>query len=101
MYRFNIANSFPDGKEEATYEELAKACELSEPELRRIVRTLMTQHIFCEPRKGIIAHTSASKYFATTRGIRQWVGAALEEMWPAATKVLKPCFRLLGNEKRY
>jgi hypothetical protein len=87
LYRFNIANSFPDGKEEATYDELAKACRLSESHLRRIVRALMTRRIFREPRKGIIAHTSASKFFAENHGIRQWAGMVLEEMWPAATKV--------------
>jgi hypothetical protein len=93
LCRFNIANSFPDGKEEVTYDELAKACGLSEPNLRRIVRVLMTRRIFCEPQKGKIAHTSASKFFLDNRGIRQWLSMVLEEMWPAATKV-KRCLSI-------
>ncbi|KAL1980718.1 hypothetical protein VTN96DRAFT_3600 [Rasamsonia emersonii] len=86
LYRFNIANSFPEGQEEATYEELAQACGLSEFNLRRIVRAAMTQHIFRESRKGVVAHTSASKFFANNRIMRQWVGMVTEEMWPAATR---------------
>lgn len=86
LYRFNIANSFPEGQEEATYEELAQACGLSESNLRRIVRAAMTQHIFRESRKGVVAHTSASKFFANNRIMRQWVGMVTEEMWPAATR---------------
>lgn len=88
MYRFKIANQFPDGKDEVTYTELATACRLSEPTLRRIVRDLMTHRIFRQTPDGKIAHTSASKLFADSHGIRQWVGMVLEEMWPAATKVI-------------
>jgi hypothetical protein len=87
MYRFKIANRFPGGKEAVTYSELATACGLSEPTLRRIVRDLMTHRIFRQTPDGKIAHTSASKLFADSHAIRQWVGMVLEEMWPAATKV--------------
>ncbi|OKL61872.1 hypothetical protein UA08_02509 [Talaromyces atroroseus] len=88
MYRFKIANSFPEGKEEVTYTELATACGLTGPTLLRIVRDLMAHRIFRQTPDGKIAHTSASKLFANNHAIRQWVGMVLEEMWPAATKVV-------------
>lgn len=90
MYRFNIANSFPAGKEETTYDELAAACGLSEPSLRRIIRALMSHRIFRQLENGKIAHTITSKFFADNHTMRQWVGMVLEEMWPAATKVFLP-----------
>lgn len=87
MHRFNIANNFPAGKEQVTYDELAAACGLSEPTLRRFVHALMAQRIFRPSSNGNIEHTSASKFFADNRTVRQFVGVAVEEMWPAATKV--------------
>jgi hypothetical protein len=74
IYRFKIATSFPPGKEEATYTELAAATGLSESDLKRIVRAAMTYRIFREVRPGVVGHTAASKLFATTPELQQWVG---------------------------
>jgi DNA-binding IclR family transcriptional regulator len=88
MYRFKIANNFPANKEEVTYDELAAACGLSEPSLRRILRALMSQRIFRQSSNGKVSHTLTSKFFADNHIMRQWVGMVVEEMWPAATKVI-------------
>ena len=74
IYRFKLANAFPPGKEEATYEEMAKASGLSENDVRRLVRNAMTYRIFQEPRKGVVGHTAASKFFAMNPKLQQWVG---------------------------
>lgn len=47
----------------------------------------MTSHIFQEPRKGIVAHTAASKMLADNPIMRDMVGMVSEELWPSATRV--------------
>ncbi len=86
IYRFNLANSFPDKKNEATFEEISQRSGLPVSYLRRIIRYAITFRIFCEPRKGVIAHTAASMYLATNPPLREWIGMVSEEMWPAASK---------------
>ncbi len=90
IYRFELATSFPNGKDEATFGEVARKSGLPEPQVRRILRHAMSYHIFQEPRKGVIAHTAASKLLASNHLMRQWVGMVSEEMWPSATKVYWP-----------
>lgn len=64
--RFNIATSFSVGKE-ASFAQIAEACGPNEPEVRRFLRHAMTLHIFPKPRKGIVAHTAASRLLAEER----------------------------------
>lgn len=90
IYRFKLANSFPDGKDEATFEEISQRSGLSVSYVRRIIRHAITYRIFCEPRKGTVAHTAASLYFASNSSMREWVGMVCEEMWPAASKARFP-----------
>ena len=86
IYRFDLAKSFPADKEEVTYAELATATGLPENQIQRILRCAMTFHIFREPRKGVIAHTAASKLLADDTLMREWIGMVSEELWPAASK---------------
>ena len=86
--RFNIASSFPV-YEEATFIEISKTCGLSEPVVRRILRHAMTKHIFKEPRKGIVAHTAASRLLAEDEQMRDWVGASTDDLWPAAANTVE------------
>ena len=72
--------------EEVTYAELATATGLLENEVQRILRCAITFHIFREPRKGVIAHTAASKLLADDPLMRHWIGMVSEEIWPAASK---------------
>ncbi|KAL9119135.1 MAG: hypothetical protein Q9187_004309 [Circinaria calcarea] len=65
IYRFKLASSFPID-EEASFEQIAAVCGLSEPDTRRFLRHAMTKHIFHEPRKGIVAHTALSRLLAET-----------------------------------
>ena len=83
VYRFALATSFPAGMEEVTYAELATGTGLPESYIQRFLRCAMTFHIFHEPRKGVIAHTAASKLLADDPLMREWIGM----VWPAASKV--------------
>ena len=86
IYRYKLANTIPSGKDEATFEEISQRSGLTVPHVRRILRHATTYRIFCEPRKGTIAHTAASLYLATNPSMREWIGMVTEEMWPAASK---------------
>ena len=48
----------------------------------------MTYRVFKEIRKGVVAHTAASKELATNVWSREGLGMGTEEFWPAATKVI-------------
>lgn len=86
IYRFQIATSFSN---EASYEDIAKKCGLTEPQTRRILRHAMSYHVFRESSEGLVAHTSASKLLSTNSVVRDSVGFLAEECWPAATRVGK------------
>lgn len=47
----------------------------------------MTNQIFKEPRKGIVAHTVASRLLAEDQDLRDYIGMRAEEAFPAAAKV--------------
>lgn len=85
--RFNIASSFPV-HEEVSFTAISDACGLSVPVLRRILRHAMTKYIFKEPRKGIVAHTAASRLLAEDEQIRDWIGASTGELWQAAAQTV-------------
>lgn len=82
--RFEIAKSFDI---EATYDEIARSCGLGEFDVRRLIRTAMTYHIFHEPRPGVVAHTAASKFLAVSPGMEDSIALITEENWTSAAKV--------------
>jgi hypothetical protein len=41
----------------------------------------MTNHIFCEPRKGFVAHTRTSRLLAEDAKMSAWVGLFSEDLW--------------------
>lgn len=99
IYRFGLATGFPTGKDQATFGEIASSSGVCESQLRRILRHAMTFRIFCEPHKGVVAHTAASKVLAENTLMREWIGMVSEEMWPAASRV-SPLCRILNRNKR-
>jgi len=86
IYKYNIATSFPVN-EEATFESISAACGLNTIDLRRLLRHAVTNQIFQEPRPGIVKHTAASKLLAEDSLMRDFVGIACEEKFPAAARV--------------
>ena len=86
IYRFKIAMSF-SVDEEVSFKRIAESCQLEEPDVRRILRHAMTFRVFCEPRRGIVAHTAASRMLRNPH-IHDWMGANCEDMWPAALRTV-------------
>ncbi|TVY33615.1 O-methyltransferase [Lachnellula subtilissima] len=82
LYRYKVASAFPVGKE-ATFAEVAKNCNCSEDTIARILRHAITNRIFKEVRKGVIAHTATSRVLAEDPLFQDYVGMRCEEMWPA------------------
>ncbi|KAL8669385.1 MAG: hypothetical protein Q9168_006021 [Polycauliona sp. 1 TL-2023] len=86
IYKFGIATGFPSDRSEVTFGNIASYSGLPEPDAKRILRHAMTYRIFREPKKGVVAHTAASRYLSKNPLMQQWVGMVSEEMWPAAVK---------------
>ncbi|KAL2059185.1 hypothetical protein ABVK25_000477 [Lepraria finkii] len=99
IYRFGLATGFPIGKDEATFGEIAASSGVCESQVRRILRHAMAFRIFCEPRKGVVAHTAASKVLAENTLMREWIGMVSEEMWPAASRTVEALVRWPGSEE--
>ncbi|CAG8961583.1 hypothetical protein HYFRA_00006117 [Hymenoscyphus fraxineus] len=87
ILRFNIAGNL-DIEEEATYEELAKRCNIDVQDARRLLRLAISNHIFLEPRKGIISHSAISKVLVQLPLVSQWVGIVCDEMWPSGCRTV-------------
>ncbi|MCJ1379615.1 hypothetical protein MMC17_002717 [Xylographa soralifera] len=96
--RFKIAESFPSDQE-ASFTQISSKCGLNESDTRRILRHAMTNHIFKEPRKGVVAHTAASKALAEIPMLREWVGMVSEELAPAAPRVADALVKWPNSEE--
>lgn len=81
-----MAKSFPIG-EESSFEAISEKTGLNVLDLKRLLRMAMTNHIFQEPRKGVVAHTAASRLLAEDQELQDYVGVRTEEIFPASSKV--------------
>lgn len=70
-------------------EELQSLTPLDPVNLARTLRIAMTNHIFCEPSPGVIAHTAASRLLATDAELAAWVGFNAEDIYPASAHSLQ------------
>lgn len=68
--------------------ELQTKTTLDPVNLARILRHNMTNHVFCEPSPGFIAHTASSRLLAQDGPLQDWVGFNSEDIFPAAASVL-------------
>lgn len=84
---FDIAQKVPVHGE-ITFAELAASLGINQGAVTRILRLAIAYRIFCEPRTGVIAHSAASRQIADDPRVASWVGAGVDEMWPAAEKVV-------------
>jgi hypothetical protein len=85
--RYNIANRIPLHGETA-FKDLAIDIGIDEGAVARILRLAIARRIFCEPRPGFIAHSASSRQIAEDTRVADWVGANVDEMWPAAEKLV-------------
>jgi len=72
-----------------TLAELQSLTPLDPVNLARTLRVAMTNHIFCEPSPGVIAHTAASRLLATDAELAAWVGFNAEDIYPASAHSLQ------------
>ncbi|KAG9231199.1 putative O-methyltransferase [Amylocarpus encephaloides] len=86
--RFKIASQVPlDG--EISFVELAEKSDMAEHDLRRIIRFAIVHHrVFREPRKGVVAHSAASRRLAESQTLRSVVGMSVDEVWPAQARTV-------------
>ncbi|OAA72143.1 O-methyltransferase, family 2 [Cordyceps fumosorosea ARSEF 2679] len=72
-----------------SFAELQSKTSLDAINLARIMRHAMTNHIFCEPTPGLIAHTALSRCLAQDTALQNWIGFNSEDIFPASANVLK------------
>lgn len=73
---------------ETAFKDLAIDIGIDEGAVARILRLAIARRIFCEPRPGFIVHSAASRQIAEDTRVADWVGANVDEMWPAAEKLV-------------
>lgn len=85
--RFDIAKRVPVHGE-TTFAALAASIAVDQGALCTILRHGIAHRIFKEPRPGVIAHSAASRQLADNPQFSGWLACSVDEMWPAAEKVV-------------
>lgn len=85
--RYDIAHKVPMNGER-TFKDLAAEIGIDEGALTRILRMGIAYRVFQEPRPGVIKHSAASRQIADDTRAAGWVAANVDEMWPAAEKLV-------------
>ena len=79
IHHNNIAQKVPlDGR--MTFEQIAEACELDKDDSRRMLRLAMTDNLFREPERGIVAHSATSQILAVNPLLFAWVSVTTREL---------------------
>ena len=85
--KYSIATKVPIHGE-ITVPELAKQCDLYEPDMRRIVRFAIVHHrIFQEKTKNVISHSAASRKLAEDQIMQDQMSLQFEESWQSFARV--------------
>ena len=87
VYRYRLAKTFAVDRE-TTFESMSQASGLNVVDLQRLLRHAMTNHIFQEPRAGVVAHTATSRLLAENESIEDCIGIFAEEKFKASASVL-------------
>jgi hypothetical protein len=99
IHRFQIASCF-HFTETISFEELSDRCGLNVIDLKRLLRLVMTRHIFTEPRPGYVSHTASSRLLAENKHVRDFSSTICEERFPASAKVSLPISVLLPSSQK-
>lgn len=84
---FDLAHKVPvDGG--IRFTDLAADIGIDHAALTRVLRLGIANRIFAEPQHGVLAHSAASRQILDDPHVASWVGANVDEMWPAAEKVV-------------
>ncbi|KAF2800469.1 putative hydroxyindole O-methyltransferase [Melanomma pulvis-pyrius CBS 109.77] len=98
IYRFNITTHL-SLSEELSFSELAQRCGMEESDLRRVIRTAISHHVFLEPRKGFVAHSATSRLIAENELVQNWLGFVCEDHWPQAVKAAEAFEKWPGSQE--
>ncbi|KAI2468770.1 putative O-methyltransferase [Annulohypoxylon bovei var. microspora] len=96
--RFKLAEAVPIGGE-ITFAELAANAGLHETHLRKILRLTIAQHIFVEPRPGVVAHSAASRLIAENKVLADWLRYSTSDLWHAAYHMSDAMAQFPGSEE--
>ena len=98
MYSFNIASAVPlTGT--ISYVSLAEKVNVPMLNLRRLIRHAITNHIFQEPTKGLVAHTSRSRLLLEDPHLNAWVGFTSEDLWLPIASTVKAMKQWPGSQE--
>ena len=73
-----VAKAFPIDST-STFAEIARAVNVDETNVRRLIRHAMTNRVFKEVSPGVVAHTAASRVLAEDKLMDSWVGCKQDE----------------------
>lgn len=88
VYHYRIASYVPN-EGDISYSDLAQQAKLDPVQLRRFLQHAMMNRVFTETRPGFVGHTSASRLLKEQDGAMDTVGFLVEDLAPAATKVIE------------
>lgn len=89
---FDLAHKVPVNGA-ITFTDLAGGVGINEVALRCILRLGIAHRIFQEPKPGVISHSAASRQIADDPRLASWVGSNVDDMWPAAERVVDALVR--------
>lgn len=96
MYEFKVAEAVPlTGS--ISYVDLAQKVNVPMLNLRRLIRHAMTNHIFHEPQKGVVAHTRASRLLLENAPLNAWVGFMTNDLWLPIANVVNAMKKWPGS----
>ncbi|TVY82611.1 O-methyltransferase gsfB [Lachnellula suecica] len=98
IHRYKIASSFALD-EEVSFAVVAERCNINEEDARQLIRVAVANHIFHEPRKGIVTHSAISKLIAQNPLLNQWIGLSCEDMMPVSFRTLDAMTRWPGSQE--
>ncbi|KAI0838265.1 S-adenosyl-L-methionine-dependent methyltransferase [Hypoxylon sp. FL0890] len=71
-----------------TISQLQAKASIDPINLTRLLRHAMTNHLFQEPKPGVIAHTAASRLLVEDQALQAWVGFNTEDVYPGSAHVI-------------
>jgi len=99
IYHFRVAQHVPLD-DSISFADLAKACNVDEKLLTRVLRHAMVLHLFYEPKVGYVSHTVDSRLLATDSDLFDAVGCYLEDMGVGCQNIAKAMEKWPGSDER-
>ncbi|KAI9686629.1 MAG: hypothetical protein M1822_003640 [Bathelium mastoideum] len=98
IYKFEIPSKVPLNGE-VSFEDLARQCNLDEPDLRRLLRFAISYHrVFQERNEGFICHSAASRKLVEDQNAMLGVGSMFDEAIQAFAYTVEAMETMKGPE---